>query len=282
MRSVIKWYMILIGALGLVISLSSARRFFFFRAQPWTGHEIGVFVALALLCWVCCCLPLYVRDDCTVDLSFISVLASILVMGPEAAIVINLITYPLVVVPAPDGKGYSHILNTSPVKTLFNLGNHSISYAIAGLAYYAADGIPGDIVLPDVLLPAALFIVLSMAANVVVIMVYYMISQNMKPFPTVFLMFGGLVPSIVCSAPIGYFLAMLLGMQNGAWLALLFMLPVLLARYSFKLYLDGQRQQYSIVKAFAAALEAKDTYTLGHSSPGSRLYGPHRSGDEAP
>lgn len=88
----------------------------------------------------------------------------------------------------------------------------------------------------------------------------------MKPFPTVFLMFGGLVPSIVCSAPIGYFLAMLLGMQNGAWLALLFMLPVLLARYSFKLYLDGQRQQYSIVKAFAAALEAKDTYTLGHSS----------------
>ena len=87
-----------------------------------------------------------------------------------------------------------------------------------------------------------------MAANVVVIMVYYMISQNMKPFPTVFLMFGGLVPSIVCSAPIGYFLAMLLGMQNGAWLALLFMLPVLLARYSFKLYLDGQRQQYSIVK----------------------------------
>lgn len=113
-------------------------------------------------------------------------------------------------------------------------------------------------------------------------MVYYMISQNMKPFPTVFLMFGGLVPSIVCSAPIGYFLAMLLGMQNGAWLALLFMLPVLLARYSFKLYLDGQRQQYSIVKAFAAALEAKDTYTLGHSSPGSRLYGPHRSGDEAP
>ena len=266
MRSVIKWYMILIGALGLVISLSSARRFFFFRAQPWTGHEIGVFVALALLCWVCCCLPLYVRDDCTVDLSFISVLASILVMGPEAAIAINLITYPLVVVPAPDGKGYSHILNTPPVKTLFNLGNHSISYAIAGLAYYAADGIPGDIVLPDVLLPAALFIVLSMAANVVVIMVYYMISQNMKPFPTGFLMFGGLVPSIVCAAPIGYFLAMLLGMQNGAWLALLFMLPVLLARYSFKLYLDGQRQQYSIVKAFAAALEAKDTYTLGHSS----------------
>ena len=64
----------------------------------------------------------------------------------------------------------------------------SISYAIAGLAYYAADGIPGDIVLPDVLLPAALFIVLSMAANVVVIMVYYMISQNMKPFPTVFQM----------------------------------------------------------------------------------------------
>ena len=76
----------------------------------------------------------------------------------------------------------------------------------------------------------------------------------------------GLLPSIALSSPIGYFLAMLLVMDNGVWLALLFMLPLLLARYSFKLYLDGRRQQFSIIKAFAAALDAKDAYTQGHSS----------------
>ena len=43
------------------------------------------------------------------------------------------------------------------------------------------------------------------------------------------------------------------------------MLPLLLARYSFKLYLSFQRQQHSMVEALTAALEAKDTYTKGHS-----------------
>ena len=105
-----------------------------------------------------------------------------------------------------------------------------------------------------------------MAANVVVILFYYKFSQDMDLSSVVVPMILGLLPSIALSSPIGYFLAMLLGMENGAWLALLFMLPLLLARYSFKLYLDGQRQQFSIIKAFAAALDAKDAYTQGHSS----------------
>ena len=108
-RSLTTWYMVLISALGMVFSLHSAWRFFFFSQQPWTGQRIGIFAVLAVLCWLCCCLPLYVRDDCTVDLSFISVLASVLVMGTDSAIVVNLITYPLVVIPAPDGKGHSHV-----------------------------------------------------------------------------------------------------------------------------------------------------------------------------
>lgn len=265
-RSLTTWYMVLISALGMVFSLHSAWRFFFFSQQPWTGQRIGIFAVLAVLCWLCCCLPLYVRDDCTVDLSFISVLASVLVMGTDSAIVVNLITYPLVVIPAPDGKGHSHVFNTAPIKTLFNMGNHSISYQLGGLVSGLLGGQPGDIALPDILPPAIGFIVASMVANIIVIMLYFMFTQNVKPFPTVFQMFLGLAPSIALSSPIGYFLAMLLGMENGAWLALLFMLPLLLARYSFKLYLDGQRQQFSIIKAFAAALEAKDTYTLGHSS----------------
>ena len=43
------------------------------------------------------------------------------------------------------------------------------------------------------------------------------------------------------------------------------MLPLLLARFSFKLYLDSRKHQYHIVQALTAALEAKDTYTEGHS-----------------
>lgn len=265
-RSLTTWYMVFISALGMVFSLHSFWRLFFSPDQPWTAHQIGTFAVLALLCWLCCCLPLYVRDDCTVDISFISVLASVLVMGTDTAIVVNLITYPLVVIPSHDGKSHSHLFNTAPIKTLFNMGNHSISYQLGGLLARLFGLQAGDIALPDILPPAIAFIVASMVANIIVIMLYFMLSQNIKPFPIFFQMFLGLAPSIALSAPIGYFLALLLLMNNGAWLALLFMLPLLLARYSFKLYLDGQRQQYSIIQAFAAALEAKDTYTQGHSS----------------
>jgi HD-GYP domain-containing protein (c-di-GMP phosphodiesterase class II) len=48
-------------------------------------------------------------------------------------------------------------------------------------------------------------------------------------------------------------------------MALLFFLPLLLARFSFKLFLRSQQQQYEIIRTLTAAIEAKDPYTEGHS-----------------
>lgn len=266
MRPATKCYMALISVLGLCTGVFCAYRFLLVLSGPWNLSYTGVFLVLLLFAWGSCCLPLYLREDCTVDLSFISILATILILGPEAAVLIKLVTSPFVVIPSPDGKSREHIFNTAPSKTLFNLGNHSISYAVGGLAYYAVGGRPGDIALPYVLLPAVLFIVVAMIANVVVILLYFMLSQHVKLYPTVFQMFSSLAPSIVLSAPIGYFLAFLLKLDAGPWLAILFMLPLLLARYSFKLYLDSQKHQIHVIQTLAAALEAKDPYTEGHST----------------
>ena len=259
MHTASKWYMYFINTLGLATAVYCGWRFLVLSSGPWTPAYWGVFLTLVLLSWGCCCLPLYLRDDCRVDLSFISILATVLVLGPEAAVLIKAITYPFVVVHAPDGKTREHILNTAPVKTLFNMGNHCISCGVGGIVYYAAGGVPGNISLPYILPPALLFIVAAMLSNVVVILIYFMLTQRVKIYPTVFQMFFSLLPSIGLSAPIGYFLAMLLRMEGGAWLALLFMLPLLLARYSFKLYLDSQKHQEQIIRTLTAALEAKDT-----------------------
>ena len=74
-----------------------------------------------------------------------------------------------------------------------------------------------------------------------------------------------MVHNLICSTPIGYFFALLFLLPSGQYFALIFMLPLGLARYSFKLYLDGKKQQYSTVQTITAALEAKDAYTEGHS-----------------
>ena len=154
MRTVTKIYSLLVGLLGLGATAWSVWALFIDGPIVWSAQNIGTFLLLLLFCWLCCCLPLYIRPDCTVDLSFISILASALLLGPEAAVVISAVSFPLVVVPAPDGGGYQHIFNTSPLKTLFNIGDHALSYWAGGLAYYLVGGVPGDITLPGVLLPA--------------------------------------------------------------------------------------------------------------------------------
>lgn len=265
MRTATKLYISLVTLLGVGAGLCSLWQFF---AAPRPGPPLSapVLVSLVVLCVLCRCLPLYVRENCTIDMSFISILATVLLAGPEAAVSIIFLTTPLVVIPTEDGAHYSHILNTAPSKTLFNMGNLNLSLFLGGLVYSAVGGVPGDIALPGALFPALLFIVVSLVVNTLIMMTLFSLEHMAKFYPTIFQMFFSLIPSLICSAPMGYFLVMLLKMPSGVWLALLFMLPLLLARFSFKLFLSAQRQQYSIVKSFAAVLEARDTYTEGHSS----------------
>lgn len=54
-------------------------------------------------------------------------------------------------------------------------------------------------------------------------------------------------------------------MGSGTWIAMIMLLPLLLARYAWQLYLDSRRQQDRLISAFVSTMEAKDTYTQGHS-----------------
>lgn len=43
--------------------------------------------------------------------------------------------------------------------------------------------------------------------------------------------------------PIGLVIALIYSMNHGVWLVLLMLLPLLLARYAWKLYLDAQKRK---------------------------------------
>ena len=83
MRPATKCYMALISVLGLCTGVFCAYRFLLVLSGPWNLSYTGVFLVLLLFAWGSCCLPLYLREDCTVDLSFISILATILILGPD-------------------------------------------------------------------------------------------------------------------------------------------------------------------------------------------------------
>ena len=137
--------------------------------------------------------------------------------------------------------------------------------AAAGVVYHAVGGVPGTITFPAVLAPGILYIVCAVGLNAVFVAFLYYLEYRAAFFVTFGQMAIGMVPSLLCSATLGYFLAMLLSMPT-FWPAVLFVLPLLMTRFSFRLYLSAQKQQYNIIRAFATALEAKDTYTEGHSS----------------
>lgn len=51
----------------------------------------------------------------------------------------------------------------------------------------------------------------------------------------------------------------------------LFFLPLLVARYSFKLFVETKRMHLELLRALTAAVDAKDPYTRGHSTRVARL-----------
>ena len=92
MQPVTKRYMARLSIVGIGVGIYVVWSWLFRQRQNWSPHELGVLVVLTVLCILCRCLPLYVRDDCTIDMSFISILAVVLLLGPEAAVAIIFLT----------------------------------------------------------------------------------------------------------------------------------------------------------------------------------------------
>lgn len=267
MNSAAKVYIAVLSVIGLIIGgLCTYQYITVTLASFSVKQEVLYFVSLAIISIISRCLPLYIRSDCTIDMSFISILAIVLTQGPTAAVAISFVTTPFIIIPSEEpGKKFSHIFNTAPEKTLFNTANLVLTIAVAGIAYKLTGGVAGNLALPGALLPAFSYIFVSIFINSIIVLTLFALNKQVQFLPAMMKNFLSFLPSIACCTPIGYFLALLLHMNSGEYLALLFMFPLLLARYSFKLYLDSKKQQYFLIRSLTAAIEAKDQYTEGHS-----------------
>jgi putative nucleotidyltransferase with HDIG domain len=229
-------------------------------------QELTQFGVLWLLYVVCRCFPIYIRDDYAIDMSFICNLATILCKGPVFAVAMVLTSTPFVIVHSDtEDRKYYHIFNTPFIKTAFNTSNFMISVFLTGVFFKAVGGKVGSLALPGILLPGIIATFSYFILNCAILMVLFSLDQKTPFFPALFKNLIDFLPNSAASAPLGYFIAWFLMMDNGEYMVILFMLPLLLARYSFVLYLDVKQNYYNMVKTLTAALEAKDQYTEGHS-----------------
>lgn len=72
------------------------------------------------------------------------------------------------------------------------------------------------------------------------------------------------LPNFMALIPLGFLLVLLYKNWGALGLCLLF-IPLLASRHSFQLYIDMRENYLNTVEALVQALEAKDTYTSGHS-----------------
>lgn len=253
---------------GLLEHLSGAPNF---------SNELSYIIIMSVMCIICASAPVVISNNQSLDMSYVCILSTLLLKGANEAVIIAVVGLLFAISKqvrkSKDGTilqvRYSHLLNTPIYRTLFNVGNLAISIYLPGLLFeeiYKSMGYTvGVMKLPDLLWPMFVFLVLTLICNYLIIVLLFVLGKMMKPVDAFAATFGELIPNLASIAPFGLLFAYILNFESGQYLVLLFIFPLLLARYSFNLYLDSKTQYYKMVKTLVVTLEAKDIYTRGHS-----------------
>ncbi|MBU1035625.1 HD-GYP domain-containing protein [bacterium] len=179
----------------------------------------------------------------------------ILVYGPALAMLVSVL-----------GALISEIIERkiSWYKILFNASQLALSAGIAGLVYQYTGGIIGFQNFFRFIFPAALCAIIYCLVNLVLVTMFISLDQGSRITAVWRINFKDVLPTYLAEAPLGFLMAIVY-VEVGIFGILLFFLPLLLARRSFELYTKMRKMYLETIRALAAAIDAKDPYTKGHS-----------------
>ena len=187
-------------------------------------------------------------------------IATIIIGGPLLATTVAGLGF-LCRAPKIVGRGYVHILNLPPHKSVFNVSQSIIVTALISLIYILFGGEVGVFSL----IPTILILLTGVVINTSIISGFLSISSNSRFINTWIANMKGVFPSAVAVGTMGIIIALaFIGYGYGA--VILFFGPLLLARYSFKLYIEMRNLYLSTIQALNKTVEAKDPYTSGHAN----------------
>lgn len=166
--------------------------------------------------------------------------------------------------PYIEGRGRVHILNNPISKTLFNVSQYIIISGIGGIIYKFFDSIYNvgfEFFNP---LASALSLVIYLLLNSVFMAKLMSIILNKKMIDIWKNSILGLLYNIVLVSLLGIVIAFSYD-SYGAGGIVLFFIPLMFARYTFKLYIDMRKNYFETINVLINTIEASDPYTCGHS-----------------
>ncbi|MEW9124681.1 MAG: HD-GYP domain-containing protein [Thermotaleaceae bacterium] len=201
------------------------------------------------------------KAETALSVMFAIGLATVLIFNPFIASIITFLGF-LCRIEYVEGKG-PKIFNHDIYKDLFNGSAYAVCAVASGFVYKVADGyfhfLIGRLNIMGIVLGTITYVL----SNVIIYSLLDAFLQD-KKFENIFKGNLWIIRNLLAISPLGIILA-LAHLNFGKFAVILFFVPLLLARYSFKLYMDMRHVYFETIKALSSAMEAKDQYTNGHS-----------------
>ena len=159
---------------------------------------------------------------------------------------------------------YKHVFNTPFYGTLFNCCGFTLPIIYGDYFYKLAGGTTYNGKLDNNLLSIVIFSVVFYIINTFIISIVYSITSKKGIIYSFLSNFKLVLLNTFAMTPFGILLAYVFNLYSyGGVILVLF--PIVLARYTFSLYIQTKSQYIETVDALMLAMEARDRYTEGHS-----------------
>lgn len=197
-----------------------------------------------------------------VSVGFAIIFPSIIFFGPGTAMLVIILANILEV--EKQGGKLQHIFNIPFYKTAFNITMQFISAGTAALVYGFIGGEYGMILSEHIIIKSTITALVYITINGLILARLLAYINNIDFMKIWASTFKWALINFVAISTLSVMIVLAYA-SYGIQAVILLFGPLLLARYSFKLYLDMKSNYIETIQALSAAMEQKDPYTKGHS-----------------
>jgi putative nucleotidyltransferase with HDIG domain len=241
--------------IGAIIGLAIALFIYLVPSLYLTADRWLILTFFIILSTITEFMPVELPLGGSVTIGFPIDFVVILVYGPAYAIFITFF-----------GDILGDVFNRKTIwyKTLFNASQYALSAGVAGIVYQKLGGVVGLVNISSYIIPAAICAIVYYLINSSLFMIVISLAEGVPILSVWKNRIRGIIATYIALAPIGFVMVMVY-VNIGIWGIILFFFPLILARRSFELYTRMRKIYLDTIRTLAAAIDAKDPYTKGHS-----------------